>query len=181
VFKTCLAPSNIWRDTLRHARGVSFEVFNYSRYWYVSTNLIDECHTPCHMQHYLWNLKLLSKVVSFLKCVTCFGLYGHHQLLQLLWVGNCCTSFRHYFSCGLIYALVHPRWLAIVLVCCLCVVIKTRECQTSWTFNEWVQQSSVRNNVSACFIKHVYHNMFRLKSKPLSGVIVYRILNASYH
>jgi hypothetical protein len=30
------------------------------------------------------------------------------------------------------------------------------------------------------FIKHVYHNMFRLKSKPSSGVIVYRILNASF-
>jgi hypothetical protein len=38
--------------------------------------------------------------------------------------------------------------------------------------NEWVQQSFVRNSVSACFIKHV----FRLKSKPSSGVIVYRIL-----
>jgi hypothetical protein len=47
--------------------------------------------------------------------------------------------------------------------------------------NEWVQQSSVRNNVSACFIKLVYHYMFRLKSKPSSGVIVYRILNASYY
>jgi hypothetical protein len=47
--------------------------------------------------------------------------------------------------------------------------------------NEWVQQSFVLNNVSACFIKHVYHNMFRLKSKPSSCVIVYRILNASYH
>jgi hypothetical protein len=32
---------------------------------------------------------------------------------------------------------------------------------------KWVQQSFVRNNVSACFIKHVYHNMFRLKSKPM--------------
>jgi hypothetical protein len=39
----------------------------------------------------------------------------------------------------------------------------------------WVQQSFVRNNVSACCIKHVYHDMFRLKSKP-SSVIVYRIL-----
>jgi hypothetical protein len=38
----------------------------------------------------------------------------------------------------------------------------------------------VRNNVLACFIKHLYHNMFRLKSKPSSGVIVYRILNVSY-
>jgi hypothetical protein len=47
--------------------------------------------------------------------------------------------------------------------------------------NEWVQQSFVRNNVSACFTKHVYHNIFRLKSKPSSGVIVYRILNANYH
>jgi hypothetical protein len=47
-------------------------------------------------------------------------------------------------------------------------------------WHEWVQQSFVRNNVSACFIKHVYHNMFWLKSKPSSGVIVYRILNASY-
>jgi hypothetical protein len=27
----------------------------------------------------------------------------------------------------------------------------------------WVQQSFIRNNASACFIKHVYHNMFRLK------------------
>jgi hypothetical protein len=27
--------------------------------------------------------------------------------------------------------------------------------------NEWVQQSFVRNNVSACFIKHVYHNMLK--------------------
>jgi hypothetical protein len=47
--------------------------------------------------------------------------------------------------------------------------------------NEWVQQSFIRNNVSARFIKHMYHNMFRLKSKPSSGVIVYRILNASYY
>jgi hypothetical protein len=37
-------------------------------------------------------------------------------------------------------------------------------CKCSWicfhfaTINEWVQQSFVRNNVSACFIKHVYHN-----------------------
>jgi hypothetical protein len=46
----------------------------------------------------------------------------------------------------------------------------------------WVSASSfVRNNVSACFIKHVYHNMFRLKSKPSSSVILYRILNANYH
>jgi hypothetical protein len=28
--------------------------------------------------------------------------------------------------------------------------------------NKEVQQSFVRNNVLACFIKHVYHNMFRL-------------------
>jgi hypothetical protein len=28
---------------------------------------------------------------------------------------------------------------------------------------------------------NTYHNMFRLKSKPSSGVIVYRIQNASYH
>jgi hypothetical protein len=46
---------------------------------------------------------------------------------------------------------------------------------------EWVQQSFVRNNVWACFIKHVYHNMFRLKSKPSSDVIEYRTLNVSYH
>jgi hypothetical protein len=46
--------------------------------------------------------------------------------------------------------------------------------------NELVQQSFVRNNVWACFIKHVYHNMFRLKSRPSSGVIEYRILNVSY-
>jgi hypothetical protein len=38
---------------------------------------------------------------------------------------------------------------------------------------KWVQQSFISNNVSACFIKHVYHNMFHLKSKPSSGVIVY--------
>jgi hypothetical protein len=47
--------------------------------------------------------------------------------------------------------------------------------------NEWVQQSFVWNNVWVCFIKHVYHNMFRLKSKPSSGVIEYRTLNVSYH
>jgi hypothetical protein len=47
------------------------------------------------------------------------------------------------------------------------------------TDNEWIQQSFFRNYVSACFIKHVYHNMFRLKSKPSSSVIVYRILNVS--
>jgi hypothetical protein len=39
------------------------------------------------------------------------------------------------------------------------------------TYSEWVQQSFVCNNVSAWFIKHVYHNIFRLKSKPSSGVI----------
>jgi hypothetical protein len=49
----------------------------------------------------------------------------------------------------------------------------------SFGMNEYNNPSF--NNVSACFIKHVYHNMFRLKSKPSSGVIVYRILNASYH
>jgi hypothetical protein len=49
------------------------------------------------------------------------------------------------------------------------------------SYIEWVQQSFVHNSVSACFIKHVYYNMFRLKSKPSSSVIVYRILNASYH
>jgi hypothetical protein len=45
--------------------------------------------------------------------------------------------------------------------------------------NEWIQQSFVGNYVSACFIKQVYHNMFRLKSKPSSSVVVYRILNVS--
>jgi hypothetical protein len=29
--------------------------------------------------------------------------------------------------------------------------------------------------------KHVYYNMFRLISKPSSGVIEYRTLNVSYH
>jgi hypothetical protein len=52
---------------------------------------------------------------------------------------------------------------------------------TSMCPYEWVQRSFVRNNVSACFIKHVYHNMFRLKSKRSSGVIVYWILNARMH
>jgi hypothetical protein len=43
---------------------------------------------------------------------------------------------------------------------------------------KWVKQSFVRNNVSACFIKHVYHNMFRLKSKPSSGVTPWLIKHA---
>jgi hypothetical protein len=51
----------------------------------------------------------------------------------------------------------------------------------NWNVNKQVQQSFVRNNVLAFFNKHVYHNKFRLKSKPSSDVIVYRILNLSYH
>jgi hypothetical protein len=47
--------------------------------------------------------------------------------------------------------------------------------QVNYLAYEWVQQSFVHNNVWACFIKHVYHNMFQLKSKPSSGVIEYRM------
>jgi hypothetical protein len=47
--------------------------------------------------------------------------------------------------------------------------------------NEWVQQSFICNNVSACFIKHVYHNMFWLKFKPSSGVTLLRMKDCCTH
>jgi hypothetical protein len=63
----------------------------------------------------------------------------------------------------------YGQWRLAIMIMFTCY-IQLRSTEQSY---EWVQQSFVRNNVSACFIKHVYHNMFRLKSKPSSGVIVY--------
>jgi hypothetical protein len=83
--------------------------------WHMLSNVTG---APSYMTHYLKILNFFKELSS-----TCFGLYGHHHVLRLLWCGNCCPSFYVISYTSLHTYLCVTPWWAAVCVCYLYVTI----------------------------------------------------------